>query len=169
MPRRFHGATAAGLIVLTGCAGSAAQPRRASAPSTESAPHRAAFTLAAPSRKSRPVARHPSITILTPKDGSNVHGSTVKLSTAVKGFKVANKQFQRSVAGEGHVHFYLDVKKLPTKHVYPSSVPYRSISSTTYTWTGVSPGRHTLAVQLVGNDHVPRRPQVKDRVRITVH
>lgn len=83
-------------------------------------------------------------------------------------FKVVNKQFQRPVAGEGHVHFYLDVTNLPRTHVYPSPVHYHSISGTTYTWTGVNPGRHVLAVQLVGNDHVPLRPQAKDEVTITV-
>ena len=90
------------------------------------------------------------------------------MSVSVRGFRVVNRQFQRPVAREGHVHFYLDVRKLPTTHVYPSPVPYRSISGTTYTWTGVRPGRHSVAVQLVGNDHVPLRPQAKDRVTVTV-
>ena len=87
----------------------------------------------------------------------------------VGNFRVVHKQFERPVAREGHVHFYLDAKALPTTHTYPSPVPYRSISETSYTWTRVSPGSHNVAVQLVGNDHVPLRPQVKDRVAIVVH
>jgi hypothetical protein len=109
------------------------------------------------------------ITIRTPKAGSTVHGSTIRVSVSLKDFKAVYKQFQPAVAGEGHVHFYLDVKTLPKTHTYPSPVPYRSISGTTYTWTGVRPGRHTVAVQLVGNDHVPLRPPAKDRVTVTVH
>jgi hypothetical protein len=105
---------------------------------------------------------------VTPKVGSTVHGRTIRVSVLLKRFKV-HEQFQPPVAGEGHVHFYLDVKKLPTTHTYPSPVPYRSISGTTYTWTGVTPGRHTVAVQLVGNDHVPLRPAAQDRVTVTVH
>jgi hypothetical protein len=152
MAGRFRVATAFGLIALTGFAVSAAQSQGSSSPSTR-----------------RPPPRGPSITIVTPRAGSTVHGSSVRVSVSVKGFKVVDKQFRAPVPREGHVHFYLDVKTLPTTHVYPSPVPYRSISGTTYTWTGVSPGRHVVAVQLVGNDHVPLRPQAKDEVTITVH
>lgn len=69
---------------------------------------------------------------------------------------------------ETHVHLYRDVKTLPTTHTYPSLVHYHSISGTSYTWIGITPGRHTFAVQLVGNDHVPLRPAVKDQVGISV-
>jgi hypothetical protein len=86
----------------------------------------------------------------------------------VTSFKVVNRQFHAPVAGEGHVHFYLDAKTLPRTHTYPSPVTYRSISGTTYAWTDVSPGRHTFAVQLVGNDHVPLRPAAKNQVTVTV-
>jgi hypothetical protein len=90
------------------------------------------------------------------------------VSVSVKGFNVVNKQFRRPAAKEGHLHFYLDVSTLPKTHIYPSPVHYHSISSTTYTWTGVSRGRHTVAVQLVGNDHVPLRPPATARVAIMV-
>jgi hypothetical protein len=165
MAGRFRGATVAGLIVLTGVAAAAAQSQRSASASTASARDRAAST---PASKSAPPPRGPSIAILAPRAGSTVHGSRIRVSVLMKGFKV-HEQFQPPVAGEGHVHFYLDVKKLPTTHTYPSPVRYRSISGTAYTWTGVSRGRHTVAVQLVGNDHVPLRPPVKDRVTVTVH
>jgi hypothetical protein len=168
MAGRVRGATVAGLLVLTGVATSAAQSQRSPSPSTAPAPVRAASTPAAPASKSAPPARGPSIAIVRPRAGSTVHGRTIRVSVSLKGFKV-HEQFQPPVAGEGHVHFYLDVKRLPTTHTYPSPVSYRSISGTTYTWTGVSPGRHTVAVQLVGNDHVPLRPAAKDRVTVTVH
>lgn len=113
-------------------------------------------------------ARRPSITIVTPKAGATIHGSTLLVSVRVRGFKVVNKQFQPPVTGEGHVHFYLDVKNLPTRHVYPSPVHYHSISGMSYTWTGVSRGSHIVAVQLVGNDHVPLHPQAKAEITIMV-
>jgi hypothetical protein len=97
-----------------------------------------------------------------PTAGSTLRSSTVKVSVVVEGFKVVKKQFRAPVSGEGHVHFYLDVTTLPTTHARPTTGQYRSISGTTYAWTGVRPGRHTLAVQLVGNDHVPLRPPVTD-------
>lgn len=154
MARRFRGAAATGLIVVTGCAASAAQSQ----------------VWTSPSRKSRQApARDPSITILTPKAGSIVHGRAIRVSVLVKDFNPRHQQFRPPMAREGHVHFYLDVKTLPTTHTYPSPVPYRSISGTSYTWSGVGAGRHTVAVQLVGNDHVPLRPAAADRVAVTVH
>ena len=152
MACRFRGLTIIGLIVLLASTAAAVPSQGWSSPSTKSAP-----------------SARPSIVILTPRASSTVHGRSIRVSVSVKGFDPRHEQFQPPVAGEGHVHFYLDVKRLPTTHVYPSPVPYRSISGTAYTWTGVSPGRHTVAVQLVGNDHVPLRPQVTDRVTITVH
>lgn len=167
MPARFRRATIAGLIVLAAYAPAAAQSRPASSPHSALAPDRAGSASAtSPSKSPAPV---PSITIVTPKAGSRVHGRSIRVSVSVKGFDVVHKQFQRPVAREGHVHFYLDIKTLPKTHTYPSRVPYRSLSETSYTWTGVRPGRHTVAVQLVGNDHVPLRPPAMDRVAITVH
>lgn len=121
---------------------------------------------------SEPGTPEPSISILTPTDGQTVHGGSVTVSVSVKGFKVVNQQvrppFPPPVAGKGHVHFYLDTETLPRTHSPPTTGTYRSISMTTYTWTGVGPGRHTFAVQLVGKDHVPLSAPVKDRITVTV-
>jgi hypothetical protein len=114
----------------------------------------------------------PSIRIVKPTDGGTVRGSTVTVSVSVKGFKVVGQRvrppFPPPVAGEGHVHFYLDTATLPTTHSPPSTGTYRSISGPTYTWTGVVPGRHSLAVQLVGKDHAPLSRPVKDRIVVDV-
>jgi len=95
----------------------------------------------------------------------------VTVSVAVKGFNVVEQRvrppFPQPVAGKGHVHFYLDAEAIPTTHSPPTTGAYRSISGTTYTWTGVGPGRHTVAVQLVGKDHVPLTPQAKDQATVT--
>lgn len=114
----------------------------------------------------------PSITIRTPIDGQTVPGDAVTVSVSVRAFKVVEQRarppFPRPVAGKGHVHFYLDTKTLPRTHSPPATGSYRSVSTTSYTWTGVTPGRHTFAVQLVGKDHAPLRTPVKDRIRLTV-
>lgn len=164
---RLRRATTVGLFVLTACTGAAAVAQPSPSPLAASVSGRAASTDATQAPTSAP-ARRPSITILEPKAGTTVRTSTVRVSVSVKGFEVVDKQFESPVAREGHVHFYLDAKVLPRTHTYPSPVHYHSVSGTAYTWAGVSPGRHTLAVQLVGNDHVPLRPAVKDRVVVTV-
>jgi hypothetical protein len=161
-------ATFAGLIILLGGTAAAAQSQPWSAPPAASAGGPAASTPARQDAKSALPGRRPSIIVLAPKAGATVRGSRVRVSIAVRRFKVVNKQFQPPVANEGHVHFYLDVKTVPKTHTYPSPVHYHSISGTTYTWIGVSPGRHTVAAQLVGNDHVPLRPAAVDRATITV-
>jgi hypothetical protein len=157
MAGRFRGATVVGLVVLAGLAAAAAQSQRSPTRSTAAAADRSA----AP-------ARRRIVAIRTPRTGATVHGSTIRVSVSLRNFKL-HEQFRLPVAGQGHVHFYLDVEKLPTTHAYPSPVPYRSISGNTYAWSGVRPGRHVLAVQLVGNDHVPLRPPVTDRVTVIVH
>jgi hypothetical protein len=123
---------------------------------------------AAPPRTRRP---EPSIGILKPTTGQTVHGDAVTVSVSIKGFKLVNQRvrppFPRAAPGKGHVHFYLDTKTLPRTHSPPTTGTYRSVSSTTYTWTGIPPGRHTLAVQLVGKDHAPLGEPVKDRVTVT--
>jgi hypothetical protein len=138
------------------------------APGTEGSPGRVD---GGPPASARGTAR-PSISILTPSDGQTFHDSAVTVSISVTGFKLVKQQirppFPPPVAGEGHVHFYLDSETLPTTHSPPTTGTYRSVSATTYTWSGIGPGRHTFAAQLVGKDHVPLSAPVKDRVDVTV-
>lgn len=114
----------------------------------------------------------PSISVRTFTDGQTAPGSAVTVSVSVKGFQIVDQRvrppFPPPEAGQGHVHLYLDTETLPTTHSPPSTGAYRSIARTTYTWTGVSPGTHSFAAQLVGKDHVPLNPPVKDRITVDV-
>ena len=109
-----------------------------------------------------------SVRLSKPANESTLPAGDVELAALVERFRVVDRQFQPPVEGEGHVHFYLDVDELPTTHVRPGTVEYRSVSRTTYTWPDVPPGEHTFSVQLVGNDHVPLDPAAKDEVKVTV-
>ena len=90
----------------------------------------------------------------------------------VKAFTLVHQRvrppFPSPVAGQGHVHYYLDTKRLPTTHSPPATGVYRSIPATDYTWTGVAPGKRSFAVQLVGRDHAPLTPPVTDRITLDV-
>ena len=94
------------------------------------------------------------------------------MKVRVDNFRIVEQRvrppFPPPAAGRGHVHFYLDTKRLPTRHGPPETGAYRSVATTSYTWVGVPPGRHSFAVQLVGKDHVPLRPQAKDRIAVEV-
>lgn len=169
-------------IVIVACSGGGDGQQRATVPAAPNPP--SAATRTGPDTE-EPTARggqaasmnapappRPSITILTPTDGSTVRSGEVTVSVSVKDFNVVDQQvrppFPPPMAGEGHVHFFLDTETLPTTHSPPSTGTYRSVSETTYAWTGVARGRHGFAVQLVGNDHAPLSPPAQDWVIITV-
>ena len=113
-----------------------------------------------------------AVEIRRPAAGGAVRGDAVAVSVAVRGFEIVRQRprppFPPPSAGKGHVHFYLDTERLPRRHGPPTTGAYRSTSTTSYTWTGVAPGRHSLAVQLVGRDHVPLSPPVSDRITVDV-
>ena len=71
-------------------------------------------------------------------EGPNV---TVKLSSEL--YKIG-KVGGADVAGEGHFHFFLD------------GGDYIPVASWTYVLANLKPGKHTLKVQLMQNDHSPR-------------
>ncbi|MBI4301928.1 MAG: DUF4399 domain-containing protein [Chloroflexi bacterium] len=112
----------------------------------------------------------PSIEITAPKEGSSVSAGDVKVSIKLSNFKfgqVGGPNYQ----GEGHVHFYLDVDPVPTtsgKPAVSAEGTYHAIAESSYTWPNVKPGTHTLAVQLVNNDHTPLDPAIVTKVTITV-
>ena len=169
-------------LALAACGGAGMQaptgddPRRdersAAVAETAPKPHVSPRRARATRRRSVPALRRPSIDIVGAAEGEAVTGDTVTLSVAVKGFKLVDQRvrppFPSPVAGQGHVHYYLDTKRLPTTHSPPATGVYRSTSQTSYTWTRVAAGRHSFAVQLVGRDHAPLRPAVKDWITAEV-
>ncbi len=101
-----------------------------------------------------------SIEIISPQDGATLTSDNITVTVQVTGFKIVDKQGQANVAGEGHVHFYLDVAAptTPDKPAIPTSGTWAHVSGTTYTFTNVPPGTHTISAQLVNNDHTPVIP-----------
>lgn len=114
----------------------------------------------------------PMIMITSPMDGATVLAGNVTVTATVSNFNVVDKQGQTRVPGEGHVHFYMDVSPIPSDPAKPAIPPDASaawahVSGTTYTFTNVTTGPHTFAVQLVNNDHTPISPIVTDSVTVT--
>jgi|GEM_PF-551387 len=115
---------------------------------------------------------NPSVTITSPKDGATVAAGNVPVTIQVSNFNVVDRQGQPSVPGEGHVHYYLDVSPLPTNPSSPAipasaSAVWAHIAATSYTFTNVSAGTHTISVQLVNNDHTPVTPLATQSVTVT--
>ena len=111
-----------------------------------------------------------SLTIVSPKDGATVDGGDVTVTIEVANFNVTDKSGQSNVAGEGHVHYFLDVEA-PTAPGVPAVVDrgtWAYTATTTYTFTRVVDGPHTISVELINNDHTPLVPPVVDKISFTI-
>lgn len=108
-----------------------------------------------------PACAAPSITILEPKEGSEVPAGNVTVTVEVNDFNLVDKQGQAKVEGEGHIHYFMD-EAIPTAAGEPAVTAglYIHTVNTNYTWQNVTPGMHNFSVELVNNDHTPLEPPV---------
>jgi hypothetical protein len=111
----------------------------------------------------------PAIEIVSPENGSVVPEGNVTVTVSVENFDLANKPGQANVAGEGHIHYFLDAlpPTEPGKPAVTEPGTYVPTTATTYTWENVGPGTHVLAVELVNNDHTPLTPPVTRTITVT--
>jgi outer membrane protein assembly factor BamB len=108
---------------------------------------------------------------MLPLDGSTVSGPDVKVSAMALNFNIVDKQGQPASAGQGHIHYYMDVDAPITAGV--PAVPaagsaWVTTANTTYTFKNVAPGKHTFSIELVNNDHTPLVPPVVVKSTVTV-
>ncbi len=101
---------------------------------------------------------HPVLAIDTPNDGALLTSSNTPLTFRVADFTVAAARGEPDVFGEGHVVVTADgsFRDYALDPMLPVEV------------TGLSPGAHTLAVELVDNAGAPLRPPVRAEVTVTV-
>jgi len=112
----------------------------------------------------------PTLVITSPTNGATVPAGNIVVNAKVTNFNVVDKQGQASISGEGHVHFYLDMDAptTPGQPAAPTTGVWAHVSGTTYTFTNVAAGTHTISVQLINNDHTPLIPLVIAKITITV-
>jgi plastocyanin len=112
----------------------------------------------------------PQISIIGPKNGSTISAGDVKVYVAVQNFNLVNKLGQANIAGEGHLHYYMDVPvpRTPGKPAVTAVGTFAPTTNTTFTWKNVTPGSHNFSVQLANNDHTPLIPLVYSSVNVTV-
>lgn len=117
-----------------------------------------------------PACAAPMIKIVEPADGSKITAGNVTVMVEVSDFELMSKFGQENVAGEGHIHYYMDAA-VPTAPGAPAiSAPgtYVQTENTSYTWQNVNAGMHNFSVQLVNNDHTPLEPPVLSQNTVEV-
>jgi hypothetical protein len=88
------------------------------------------------------------LTILSPKTGSVVHGSTVDLRIALEGARIVKTTSTNLQPDEGHVHVLLDGQLISMNYGLTDTIP------------NLTPGQHLLQVEFVATDHAPFDPRV---------
>ena len=118
------------------------------------------------------VAEEFTAAITDPEAGATLEAGDIEVALDVGAFEVVDKLGMAPVAGEGHVHYYINVDEIPTTPGEPAvtddETTYHAEATTAFTWQGVRPGTHTFGVQLVNNDHTPLEPPLTDEITVTV-
>jgi outer membrane protein assembly factor BamB len=99
----------------------------------------------------------PRIIITAPQNGKIQKVGPVTIKVSVSNFNLVDKLGTAKVAGERHLHYFMDVVP-PTTAGQPavtSAGTYAATAAASYTWDNVSPGIHTFYVEVVNNDHTP--------------
>jgi hypothetical protein len=98
-----------------------------------------------------PAARPSStakLTIISPKTGSVVHGSTVDLRIGLEGARIVKQTSTTLTPDEGHVHVLLDGQLISMNYSLNDTIP------------DLTAGQHLLQVEFVATDHAPFDPRV---------
>jgi plastocyanin len=112
----------------------------------------------------------PNLVIALPRNGTTIASGNVSVTVQVSNFNVVAKQGEANVQREGHLHFFLDVDAPTTPGqpaIPPSGSVWAQVADTSYTFTSVVPGTHTISVELVNNDHTPLDPPVVRKITVT--
>ncbi len=112
----------------------------------------------------------PGMVILSPRDGAILSAGDITVTAQVANFNLVDKLGQPNTPREGHLHYFLDVTAptAPGKPAVTTPGTYAATASDSYTWKNVSPGMHTLSVELINNDHTPLELPVVATVMINV-
>jgi hypothetical protein len=104
----------------------------------------------------------PGIVITHPTDGDTVSAGALQVNVDVSNFILVDKLGKANAPGEGHIHYFLDIAAptTPGQPAIPASGTWAATPSSSYSFENVSVGTHTIAVELVNNDHTPLDPPV---------
>jgi hypothetical protein len=96
------------------------------------------------------------LSIVTPKVGEVVHGSSVDLRVKLQDAKLVPATTTNIVPDEGHLHVILDDTLISMTEGLEQTIP------------DVAPGEHRIMVEFVASDHAPFDPRVVSVVAFEV-
>ena len=88
------------------------------------------------------------LSIITPKNGQVVSGTTVEMKVSLKDAKIVPATSATIVPDEGHLHVILDDQLISMT------------GDTSQLLSNLTPGQHLLKVEFVASDHAPFDPRV---------
>jgi len=88
------------------------------------------------------------LSIVTPKVGEVVHGSSVDLRVKLRGARIVPATTTNIVLDEGHLHVLLDDTLISMTQGIEQTI------------RNVTPGPHRIQVEFVASDHAPFEPRV---------
>jgi hypothetical protein len=102
------------------------------------------------------IASTATLTILSPKEGQTIHGSTVDVKVNLKGGHLVVPTTTDIQPDEGHLHITID------------DLPVTMTASLNQKVPNVTPGEHLLTVEFVAGNHLPFDPRVLAKVGFKV-
>ena len=100
----------------------------------------------------------PTLDVLTPSEGQTIYGDKVPILLDAQNFEIVDfANNTKAVAGQGHVHLWLDDEQMT-----PQSAA-KAIEDT-FTFSDVPAGDHKLKVELVANDHSSLKPPIAKEI-----
>jgi hypothetical protein len=100
-----------------------------------------------PSSVTRPSSTA-KLSILSPRNGSVVKGSTVHLELSLQGAQIVKQTSTDLSPDKGHVHVLLDGSLISMNYSLGDEIP------------DAGPGAHRIEVEFVATDHAPFDPRV---------
>ncbi len=95
------------------------------------------------------------LTIIEPKNGAVLHGTTVHVVIGLKGARIVQATSTHVTPDRGHIHLLLDDKVVSMTYGLRQTIRAK-------------PGPHVLQVEFVGSDHLPFDPRVIQAVTFEV-
>jgi plastocyanin len=107
-------------------------------------------------------SQNPDVDVFGVSEGDMLYADQLEVAVIPVNHELKDfRSHKEAKAGEGHVHIWLDTD------VSNPVIAHKLTDSSPVVFDNVKPGKHTLTVQLVGNDHKPVQPEVKRVIHFT--